>query len=167
MILQAGERCSTSLPSRRSLVRIEEKTMSVRWGVPGACVLAVLLLLPATAAAEEKENPILTFVKSKVKDPDKTFTLIIALKVKEGEGKKLEEAFAKAARATRKEKGCITYDLNYDAGDASRYLVYERWKSVDALKAHLETEHIKALLAALPELLAGTPEPRVLIPAAE
>ena len=145
--------------------------MSFRSGVPGACrlawMLAVLLLLPAAAAAQEKENPILTFVKSKVKDPDKPFTLIIALKVKEGEDKKLEEAFAKAVKATRKEKGCITYDLSRDTGDASRYLVYERWKSVDALKMHLETEHIKALLAALPELLRGAPEPQVLTPAAE
>jgi len=141
--------------------------MSVRAGVPGACLLAVLLLLPAKAAAEEKENPILTFVKTKVKDPDKPFTLIIALKVKEGEKKKLEETFAKAVKATRKEKGCLTYDLSHDTSDASRYLVYERWKSVEALKTHLETEHIKALLAALPELLAGQPEPRVLTPAAE
>jgi len=145
--------------------------MTVRSGVPGACLLAwmlaVLLFLPAAAAAEEKENPILTFVKSKVKDSDKPFTLLIALKVKEGEEKKLEEAFARAAKATRKEKGCLTYDLNHDTGDASRYLVYERWKSVDALKAHLESEHIKALLAALPELLTGAPEPRVLTPAAE
>ena len=54
--------------------------MSFRSGVPGACrlawMLAVLLLLPAAAAAQEKENPILTFVKSKVKDPDKPFTLV-------------------------------------------------------------------------------------------
>src|SRR5947199_5858070 len=145
--------------------------MSVRSSVSGVCLLAwllaVLLLLPATAAAEEKENPILTFVKSKVKDPDKPFTLLITLKVKEGEEKKLEEVFAKAVKATRKEKGCITYDLSHDTGDASRYLVYERWTSVEALKAHLETAHIKALLAALPELLVGAPEPRVLTPAAE
>ncbi len=145
--------------------------MSVRSGVSGACLLAfmlvVTLLLPAAAAAEEKENPILAFVKTKVKDADKPFTLIIALKVKEGEEKKLEAAFAKAIKATRKEKGCITYDLSRDTSDASRYLVYERWKTVDALKAHLETAHIKELLAELPALLDGAPEPRVLTPAAE
>src|SRR5713101_1812584 len=137
------------MPCRRSLGCIKERTMSFRWGVPGACLFAwmlAMLLLPSATAAEEKENPILTFVKSKVKDPDKPFTLLIALKVKEGEEKKLEEAFVKAVKATRKEKGCLTYDLSHDTGDASRYLVYERWKSVDALKAHLETEHIKALL---------------------
>jgi quinol monooxygenase YgiN len=144
--------------------------MSVRSGVPGTCLLAWLLavlLLPATAAAEEKENPILTFVKSKVKDPDKPFTLMVLVRVKEGEGKQLEEVFAKAVKATRKEKGCITYDLNRDTEDMTRYVVYERWKSVDALKAHLETEHIKSLLAALHDLLSGQPEPRVLTPTGE
>src|SRR5262249_6050970 len=94
------------LQARSSLLRKEERTMSVRSGVPGACLLAVLLLVLPTAAAEEKENPILTFVKSKVKDPDKPFTLLITLKVKEGEEKKLEEVFAKAVKPTRKEKGC-------------------------------------------------------------
>jgi len=145
--------------------------MSIRWGVSSACLLAVLLVvtlfLPAAAAAEEKENPILAFVKTKVKDPDKPFTLIVALKVKEGEEKKFETAFAKAVKASRKEKGCLTYDLSRDTSDASRYLVYERWKSVDALKAHLASEPIKELLAELPALLDGMPEPRVLTPAAE
>ena|SRR5262249_42966277 len=144
--------------------------MSVRSVVPGVCLLALLLavlIVPAASAAEEKENPILAFVKSKVKHPDRPFTLIVALKVKEGEEKKLETAFTKAVKATRKEKGCLTYDLSRDTADPTRYLVYERWKSVDALKAHLETEHIKELLAELPALLDGAPEPRVLTPAAE
>jgi len=144
--------------------------MSVRWGVSSACLLAVLLVVALflpTAAAAEEENPILAFVKTKVKHPDKPFTLIVALKVKEGEEKKFETAFAKAVKASRKEKGCITYDLSRDTSDASRYLVYERWKSVDALKTHLASEPIKELLAELPALLDGMPEPRVLTPAAE
>jgi quinol monooxygenase YgiN len=102
-----------------------------------------------------------------VKDADKPFTLMITLKVKEGEGKKLETAFAKARKATLKEKGCRAYDLSRDTEDPTRYQVYERWQSLAALKAHLAAEHTKALLGELPRLLAGAPTPRVLIPAGE
>jgi quinol monooxygenase YgiN len=141
--------------------------MLTRLAFQGTCLLAVLLIVPARAADEEKENPILAHVKTRVKDQKKPFTLVIRLRVKEGLAAKFEETFAKAAKATRAEKGCITYDLNHDTEDSARYVVYERWKSVDALESHLKSDHIKALLKALPELIDGAPEPRVLIPAAE
>jgi quinol monooxygenase YgiN len=141
--------------------------MLTRRAFEGLSLVAVLLLVPALAGSEEKENPILTFVKSRVKDPKKPFTLTVRLKVKEGSGEKFETTFAKALTATRKEKGCINYDLNRDTDNTGRYLVYERWKNLEALGAHLNSDHIKALLAALPELLEGEPEPGVLIPAGE
>src|SRR5262249_42007310 len=80
-------RCG-DLPPAGLLFRVEETAMSVRWGVSSTCLLAVLLVVALflpTAAAAEEENPILAFVKTKVKHPDKPFTLIVALKVKEGE----------------------------------------------------------------------------------
>ena len=141
--------------------------MRTRLSAGGGLLLAALLLLPAPATAQEKENPIITFVKARVKNADKPFTLVIPLQVKEGSGAKLEAAFAKAARLTRKEKGCLAYDLSRDADKPDRYLVYERWQNLKALEAHLNTAHIKKLLADLPDLLAGMPEPRVLIPAGE
>lgn len=142
--------------------------MRLRSAVKGVCLgvgLLAVLLRPAPVLAQE--NPILAYVKSRVKDPNKPFTLIVNLKVKEGAAKNLEAAFVKAARATRKEKGCRAYDLSRSTDDPTRYLVYERWQSVAALEEHLATPHIKTLLGQLPALLAGDPTPQVLIPAAE
>jgi quinol monooxygenase YgiN len=102
-----------------------------------------------------------------VKDQKKPFTLVIRMTVKEGSATKFEEAFAKAAKATKAEKGCITYELNRDTEDTSRYVVYERWKSVADLESHIKSDYIKELLKALPDLVTGAPEPRVLIPAGE
>ncbi len=141
--------------------------MLMRFAFQGTWLLAVLLIVPARAADEEKENPILAFVKTRVKDQKKPFTLVVRLTVKDGSAAKLEEAFATAAKATRAEKGCLTYDLNRDTDNETRYVVYERWKSVADLDAHLKTDHIKALLKALPALIDGAPEPHVLIPAGE
>ncbi len=145
--------------------------MLMRRELRGMCLVAgplfAILFVPVLAAGEEKENPILTFVKTRVKDQKKPFTLVVRVTVKDASTAKFEEAFAKAIKATRAEKGCLTYDLNRDTNDAARYVVYERWKSVADLESHLKSDHIKALLAALPDLIEGAPEPHVLTPAGE
>jgi hypothetical protein len=75
-----------------------------------------LLALPLLALAADKEpNPLVAKVKAELKDPTKPFTLTVQLQAKEGMQAKLEAAFAKAVKETRKEKGCLSYDLNRDA----------------------------------------------------
>ncbi len=129
----------------------------VRIGTLAGLMVAAALVSTASAG----ENPILKTVKASVKDPSKAFTLIVNLQVKEGAGEKFETAFAKARKATRAEKGCIAYDLNRDSKNAGRYMVYERWRNVDALADHLQTTHIATLLGEIGDLLAGPPEASV------
>ena len=65
-----------------------------------------------------------------------------SLQVKDGLQAKFETAFAKAIKGTRKEKGSLRYDLNRDAKAPTRYLVYERWKSLKDLEArHANAVH--------------------------
>jgi quinol monooxygenase YgiN len=92
---------------------------------------------------------------------------VVLLKAKEGHEAKLEAAFAPAVKATRKEKGCVHYELNRDTQTAGRYLLYERWKCLADLEAHLKSAHIKTLLADLKDVTAGAPEARVMVPAAD
>jgi quinol monooxygenase YgiN len=136
-----------------------------------ARVLAVVLtlsVLPVLRAAdEEKPNPIITKVKDSVKDPTKPFTLVVHLQVKEDAGEKFEAACAKAVKLTRKEKGCVSYELNRNAKMPAHYLMYERWKNLDALEAHIKSEHFAALLKEIGELMAAPPEVHVLVPAGD
>jgi quinol monooxygenase YgiN len=131
--------------------------------------LAVALVLATTQVANsgEKGNPILDAAKANVSDPNKPFTMIVILSVKDGEGKAVEAAFLPAIKATRNEKGCIAYDLNRDLKEPTRYYVYERWQSVAALERHLQTEHIKTLLDNIRDRLAGAPEAKFYAVAAE
>jgi quinol monooxygenase YgiN len=129
--------------------------------------VVALLALPLLALAADKENPLLTKIKADLKDPNKPFTMTVQLQAKEGMQAKLEAAFTKAIKETRKEKGCIAYDLNKDVKDPTRYVVYERWKSLADLDAHLKSPHITALLDELKELLAAPPEGKVMLPAGE
>ena len=142
----------------------------LRRGFGGMCLaigLLVVLWNTNRVGGQDKENPVIASVKSQLKNPDKPFTLIVRVKVKEGAGKQFEEAFAKAIVATRKEKGNLAYDLNRDTQNPSRYLVYERWKDLAALDDHLKTPHLKVLLAEVPKMAEGAPESQILLPAGE
>lgn len=132
-----------------------------------AVVVGTLLARVPAAVGQEEPHPIVVQVKSALKDPAKPFTMLVHLQVKEGTQAKFEAAFAKAVKATRQEKGCTAYDLSRDAKDPTRYLVYERWKSLADLEAHLKTPHITTLLGELKEMLAVPPEAKVMLPAGE
>jgi quinol monooxygenase YgiN len=132
-----------------------------------AAFLAVSSLFTSRACGQEKQNPIVAQVKTSLKDPSKPFAMVVTFRAKEEAGNKLEAAFVKAIKASRREKGCLTYDLNRDTKVPLQYLLYERWQNLAALEAHLQSTHITALLAELGDLLAAPPEVRVLLPASE
>ena len=62
--------------------------------------------------------------------------------------------------ATRVEEGCITYELLHNVDDPLDLTFYEEWASPEALQAHFETEHFKAVAARADELLTAPPDIR-------
>ena len=50
--------------------------------------------------------------------------------------------------ATRREPGCILYDLHASVTDPERVVFIEQWQSRDAFEAHLKTAHLAAFGAA-------------------
>jgi len=127
---------------------------------------AILALAPQVPG-QDKAQGIADQVKALVKEPGKPFTMLVTLQAKDGTQARFESAFAKAVKATRKEKGCLAYDLNRDGKTPTQYVLYERWQDFPSLEAHLKTAHIATLLGELGDLLAGPPEVRVLTPASE
>ena len=57
------------------------------------------------------------------------------------------DAFIKGAKeciaATRKEKGCISYDGNVSVNNPDQYVVVERWETREDLNAHGKAPHMK------------------------
>ncbi len=129
-----------------------------------ALPLAALVLAgsDSRAVAADEENPIVKLIKSKVKDEKKTFALLVTFKVKAGEEKKFEAAFVPALAATRKEPGCVAYYLNRDPDEANTYVMYESFKGIPALEAHLKEKHTETLLAAVIPMCEGGPKIKVL-----
>jgi quinol monooxygenase YgiN len=62
-----------------------------------------------------------------------------------------------------KDPGCLLYALQLDPADEGRAFMIEKWESFEALQAHGETDHIKALAGA--GVLSGPPQVTVLDPA--
>jgi quinol monooxygenase YgiN len=116
-------------------------------------LVGLLLTVPAASAGDD--HPVVAMVKSKVKDPSKPLALLVTIKARASKGKELEAAFAPCIAATKKEPGCLAYELNRDPDEPTSYLMYEKFKSVKALADHLALEHTQRLLKAVGPLTDG------------
>lgn len=83
--------------------------------------------------------------------------IVIAGRVKVHPEKRAEavEHAGAMARKSRAEDGCHAYAYYSDIEDPNTFHIFEEWESVDALRAHFQTEHMAAFNAVLPDLLAG------------
>lgn len=70
--------------------------------------------------------------------------LIASLKTKPGSTEAIREAVAPCLEATRKEPGCIYYDLFQSLEDPDTLVFVEKWESREALAAHFEMPHLIA-----------------------
>jgi quinol monooxygenase YgiN len=61
---------------------------------------------------------------------------------------------------TRKERGCVTYELLQNKTDPTDFTFVEEWASDAAVDAHLQTPHVQRALAKLPDLAAAAPDIR-------
>jgi quinol monooxygenase YgiN len=127
-------------------------------------IAALVAALVLVAAASADDHPVVAAVKPQLKDTGKPFVLTVKMQVKDGVREKFEAAFAKAITETRKEKGNVAYELTRDAKDPNAYLLYEKWKTLADLEAHLKTPHITALLGEFKDFLAKDTELQVLLP---
>lgn len=56
---------------------------------------------------------------------------------------------------TRKEEGCISYQLLNNTGDATDFTFVEEWASQAAIDAHMKTPHLTGLIVNSAPLLAS------------
>ncbi len=60
-------------------------------------------------------------------------------------------------RPSRKDRGCLRYDLCQDLSEPTRFAMLEEWESEEALEAHLAQPWLRAAVAGLMHMLAGRP----------
>lgn len=132
--------------------------------VSSAVLLAACIAGFDEPAAATEEHPVTAAVRASLEHNggrvDRPFTLVVALE--SGKPRQLIEAFRAPLVETRKEEGNIMYLLNQDSDEPTKFLLLERWKSLDALDEHLAQPYLVQLLKDLDEL--ASVELRVLRP---
>ncbi len=68
-------------------------------------------------------------------------TLVVHMRAREGQELLLEAELRALVAPTRKEEGCLLYELHRSADAAGGFLFYEIWASREAHAAHLRTDH--------------------------
>lgn len=82
-------------------------------------------------------------------------TVVARMHAKPGRQARLKEELLQLVVETRREEGCINYDLHQSADDPAQFLFYENWASPAHLERHAQAPHIQAFRAQAGELLAA------------
>jgi quinol monooxygenase YgiN len=86
--------------------------------------------------------------------PSQKLTVVAKIRAKSGLKDKVKAELLNLISPTRKESGCINYDLHQSQEDENLFLFYENWISRQDLDDHLKTPHLQAFLGKSEELLA-------------
>jgi len=78
-----------------------------------------------------------------------------AFTARDGRESEAEEAFKALVDPTHAEDGCILYALHQGNDDPRRLAFIERWESKELLQDHLESDHVKAVLAVADDLFSS------------
>jgi quinol monooxygenase YgiN len=76
-----------------------------------------------------------------IKLPKDAVTLIVHLRPRDAQDMLLEAELRALVGPTRKEDGCLTYDLHRSADAPSAFLLHEVWASREAHSRHTNTPH--------------------------
>jgi quinol monooxygenase YgiN len=80
-------------------------------------------------------------------------TVIAHITAKTGHEDRVREALLDLVAQTRKEQGCINYDLHQSQENAAQFAIYENWDKAADLDAHAKSAHLQAFARIAAHLL--------------
>jgi quinol monooxygenase YgiN len=87
--------------------------------------------------------------------PKEAVTLVVLLRSKESQHLLLEAEIRALLGPTRKEEGCLQYDLHHSLDQPSSFFLHEVWATRDHHTAHTKTPHFLRWNARKDSLLAN------------
>ena len=82
----------------------------------------------------------------------KPLTITLIFQARPGKEMELNRVLTSMLAPTRREAGCINYDLHVAPDDPAKFLFYENWTSKEHHAAHDKTPHVQNLRARINEL---------------
>ena len=87
----------------------------------------------------------------------KSLTVIAQIKAKPGKESSVRQELLSLVAPSRKDAGCLNYDLHQALDDPALFLFHENWTSKAQLDQHLQKPDLQAVLAKLGQLVAEPP----------
>src|SRR5438445_7277856 len=88
----------------------------------------------------------------------KPLTLVVTFRARPGKEAELCKVLTALVAPSRKDAGCLNYDLHVSLEDPAKFLFHENWASKAHHEAHVAAPHIQALLPRLDELCVAFPQ---------
>jgi quinol monooxygenase YgiN len=113
---------------------------------------------PATMAKRKAKKPATrreARSRTAAKLPKNAVTLVVILRAKEGQEGLLEAELRALIAPTRREDGCLTYDLHRALDIPGAFLLHEVWATREHHRLHTKTLHFLRWDARKDALLAG------------
>jgi len=106
----------------------------------GALWLIVIFSILGGSVVSADEPDLITRLKAKVKE-DQPFQLLVRIRLKPGTEAKFTAEATKVAKATATEPGNEMFVFYDDLEHPGTVILFEKWKNLAGLKAHLEAAH--------------------------
>src|SRR6266446_1953489 len=106
-------------------------------------------------ASSKKKARRASKTRSEGKLPKDAVTLAVILRPRDGQELMLEAELRALISPTRKEEGCLRYDLHRSAEGPAAYLLHEIWETREHHTAHTKTDHFLRWNARKDALLAS------------
>jgi quinol monooxygenase YgiN len=110
--------------------------MKRRTLLAGGAVVAALPCLIGEAVAQGV---------AKQEMPKEGIILVAMIKAQPGQEEAVKQVLETLVEPTRKETGCLCYDLHQSKSDKTQFMFYEQWATKAAFDAHGKMPYMKAL----------------------
>ncbi|THJ17894.1 MAG: antibiotic biosynthesis monooxygenase [Nitrospira sp. CG24B] len=90
--------------------------------------------------------------------PDTSLRVIARVRAKTEHVAQVREILSALVEPTRRESGCLSYELLQNGSDPADFVFVEKWASAAAEQAHFATPHVSVVLQQVVGLLAAEPE---------
>ena len=88
----------------------------------------------------------------------KSLTVIAQIKAKPGKETQVRQELLSLVAPSRKDPGCLNYDLHQALEKPTLFLFHENWASKAHLDQHLQKPDLQAVLARVGQLVAEPPQ---------
>jgi len=103
-------------------------------------------LVPASAT-------LISFKQKKTKMPKNTLNVVAIAETSPDRAEELKKVCLGLIEPTRKEAGCISYNLYQDTTNPGKFTFIENWQSKEHLDVHLKSPHLVAAGAAFGKIV--------------